>query len=384
MISRRNLLAGLGVAAAWPGGAIAAGQRVLRASIALEESRVLVAVGMVGKGPYIFMIDTGADFGLIHNTLAATLKLPIGGHTRVRGAGGADIYPIYEARDFVIGGTMRQARVGLVGAGELRFGTDIEGTLAAGILTAGDTDLDFDTGEIRLYPDGRGERTGFTRLRSSIRRLEHATEASPYIFADIAVGGQAFECMLDTGAPSLLSLGPNASRRSGLWDDSRPFAPFRPNGIGGAGSLSRVVRAPSVALGGLAIEHPLIALEPPGTVSPAIGEGIGGLALIRRFNLSIDARSRSLWVQPSRQPATGRGYGLSGLWLDHDGDGARVAAVGTGSPAAEAGILTGDRIDGAWRDALAAINRGPGTSASLTVVRKGAKRAISFTLRPYL
>jgi serine protease Do len=357
---------------------------VLRASIALEENRVLVAVGMVGKGPYIFMIDTGADFGLIHNSLATTLKLPIGGHTQVRGQGGANIYPIYEARDFVIGGTMRQARVGLVGAGDLRFGTDIEGTLAAGILTAGDTDLDFDTGEIRLYPDGRGERTGFTRLRSSIRRLEHATEASPYIFADIAVGGQAFECMLDTGAPSLLSLGPNASRRSGLWDESRPFAPFRPNGIGGAGSLSRVVRAPSVALGGLAIEHPLIALEPPGTVSPAIGEGIGGLALIRRFNLSIDARSRSLWVQPSRQPATGRGYGLSGLWLDRDGDGAQVAAVGTGSPAAEAGILVGDRIDGAWRDSLAAINRGPGRPVSLTVVRKGTKRAISFTPRPYL
>jgi len=65
MISRRNLLAGLGVAAAWPGAAIGAERRVLRASIALEENRVLVAVGMVGKGPYIFMIDTGGVVSLI-------------------------------------------------------------------------------------------------------------------------------------------------------------------------------------------------------------------------------------------------------------------------------------------------------------------------------
>ncbi|MDH7976062.1 aspartyl protease family protein [Sphingomonas sp. AR_OL41] len=384
MISRRNLLAGLSLAAAWPGAAIGAGRRVFRASIALEESRVLVAVGMVGKGPYIFMIDTGADFGLIHNSLATTLKLPIGGHTRVRGMGGADIYPIYEARDFVIGGTMRQARVALVGAGELHFGADIEGTLAAGIITAGDTDLDFDAGEIRLYPDGRGERDGFTKLNSSIRRLNGRTESSPYIFADVAVGGQAFECMLDTGAPNLLTLSPNAARRAGLWDDSRPYAPFRPGGIGGSGSMNRLVRVPSLALGGLAIDAPLVALEPLGTVAPKIGEGIAGLALIRRFNLSIDARSRSLWVQPSRQPAVGRRYGLSGLWLDRKSEAAEVAAVGTGSPAAEAGVQVGDRIAGAWPELLAAINRGPGTPVSLAIERGGTKRTISFTLRPYL
>ncbi len=384
MISRRKLLAGLGVAAAWPGGAIAAERRVLRASISLEENRVLVAVGMVGHGPYIFMIDTGGAVSLVNDSLAKTLKLPIIGHSRLGGAGGVDIYPIYEARDFLIGGSLRQASVALVGARDLHFGNDIEGTLAAGILTVADTELDFDAGELRIYPGGRGERTGFTRLHSGIRRLNGGTEESPYIFADVAVGGQAFDCLLDTGAPRALSLFSNAARRSGLWDDSRPYAPLRPSGLGGQGPIGRIVRAPSLALSGLSIAQPLVMLHPAGDGIATIGDGIAGLALIRRFNLSIDAHARNLWVQPSRQPAPPERYGLSGLWFDRDGEVARVAAVGTGSPAAEAGMQVGDRIDGAWRETLAAIDHGPGTPVSLKVDRKGVKRTISFTLRPYL
>lgn len=384
MISRRNLLAGLGVATAWPGMVVAAGGRVLRASISLEENRVLIAVGMVGKGPYIFLIDTGGVVSLVHDSLARTLKLPVIGHSKLGGIGGVDIYPIYEARDFLIGGSVRQASVALVGARDIHFGNDIEGTLAAGILTVGDTELDFDAGELRLYPDGRGERLGFTHLRSSIRRISGRQEESPYIFADIAVGGQAFECLLDTGAPRTLSLFANAARRSGLWDDSRPYAPIRPSGLGGQGPISRIVRAPSLALGGLSIERPLVQLHPPGQQTAAVGDGIAGLALIRRFNLSIDARSRSLWVQPSRQPAPPERYGLSGLWFDRSGDVAEVAAVGMGSPAAEAGMQVGDRVVGAWQDVLASIGRSPGAAVTLEVDRRGAKRTVSFTLRPYL
>lgn len=384
MISRRNLLAAMGVAGVWPGVALAAERRMLRASIALEENRVLVAVGMAGKGPYIFMIDTGGVVSLVHDTLAKTLKLPIIGHSALGGAGGHDIYPLYQAKDFVIGGSIRQASVALVGVGDLHFGNDIEGTLAAGILTVADSELDFDAGELRIYPDGRGERPGFTRVPSSIRRMYGRQTESPYIFAGVAVGGQSFDCMLDTGAPRALSLFSNAARRSGLWDDSRPYVPLRSHGLGGEGPISRIVRAPSLALGGLSIDRPLVMLSPAGTESAAIGDGIGGLALIRRFNLSIDARARTLWVQPSRQPAVTERYGLSGLWFDRKGDVAEVAAVGTGSPAAEAGMQVGDRVVGAWEEVLRSTNRGPGTAVTLDIDRKGAKRAVSFTLRPYL
>lgn len=384
MISRRNVLAGLGAAAVWPGGAVAAGPRVLRASVSLEENRVLVAVGMAGKGPYIFMIDTGGVIGLIHDSLAKTLKLPIIGHSALGGTGGADIYPLYQARDFLIGGSIRQASVALVGTGDLHFGNDIEGTLAAGILTVADTELDFDAGELRIYPDGRGERAGFTRLRSSIRQLRGGQEGSPYIFADVAVGGQAFDCLLDTGAPRALSLYADAARRSGLWDDRRPYAPFRPSGLGGQGTIGRIVRAPSLGLGALSIDRPLVALHPPTAALSVVGDGVAGLALIRRLNLSIDASARSLWVQPSRQPAVPERYGLSGLWLDRKGDTAEVTGVGTGSPAADAGMQVGDRVAGAWQDVLRSIGRGPGTTATLEVDRKGTKRTVSFTLRPYL
>lgn len=384
MISRRNLVAGLGVAAIWPGRALAVERRMVKASIALEENRVLVAVGMGGQGPYIFMIDTGGVVSLVHDSLARTLKLPIIGHSALGGVGRDDIYPIYLAKDFVIGGAMRQANVALVGAGALRYGRDVEGTLAAGIVTAADTELDFDAGELRLYPGGRGARPGYTRIASSIRRLGSRTEESPYIFADIAVNGQNFDCLLDTGAPRVLTLSANASRRGRLWDDGRPYAPFRPSGVGGEGMISRLVRVDALSLGGLTIDRPLVALNPAGSSVSSVGDGIGGLGLIRRFNLSIDAHARCLWVQPSRQPAVPDHYGLSGLWFDRKGDVAEVAAVGTGSPAAAAGMRVGDRVAGAWQETIAAISRGPGTPVTLDVERDGTKRSVSFTLHPFL
>ena len=389
MIGRRTVLAGGAAAAMLPRAALAAARGVYRAKIALEGDRVLVAVGIAGKGPYIFMIDTGGVVSLIHDSLAKELKLSQIGHSALGGAGGADIYPLYKARDFVIGGTIRQASVALVGAGELNFGEDIEGTLAAGIITVIDSELDFDAGELRMYPDGRGERPGFAHVRSSIRRLGSSEgEESPYIFADVAMNGRSLDTMLDTGAPGFLSLGPAAARASGLWDDTRPFSPYRPQGVGGQGQLGRFIRVPSVTFGGVTIDRPIVTLRGQGTGIKAgaeIGDAIGGLALIRLFNLSVDAGSRQLWVQRSREQLPDQHYGMSGLWLERAADGIKVEVVGTGSPGAAAGILAGDSIvDMAWGPLLAMINGKPGDIVKLTIVRDGARRPVEFALKPYL
>ncbi|KQS04669.1 hypothetical protein ASG11_10760 [Sphingomonas sp. Leaf357] len=366
------------------GRALAAEPRVYTSSIAVENDRVLVAVGMNGAGPFIFMIDTGAYVSLIRPDLAKQLKLPVQGIEHSRGVGGKGRgFALYAAKDFVIGGTIRQPGVVLQDSFEFGYRQDIYGALAAGVLTTTDTDLDFDKGELRIYPDGRGVRTGYTAIDSEIPRIDQPNRGSRKISAAVTIDGRVIRCILDTGAPGRLILGRAAVRRLGLWSDDRPYAPIRPNGIGGAGPIARIVRVGALEMGGAREDRPLVTL-----LDNEVGngfDGILGLSFIRRFNLSIDARQRKLWVQPSRQSVSPQHYGLSGLWLDHAGDRVTVAAVGTGSPAAAAGLKVGDRIVGeAFPMLLRKIGGGPGMEVGLKIERGGVASDVRFTLRPYL
>ena len=373
------MLASAGLVA--PGAALAGAPRVFKSSIALESNRVLIAVGMNGKGPYIFMIDTGQYISMIRPDLARELKLPVQGYEGTRGIGGKGRpFALYLARDFVIGGGIRQSAVMLQDSFEFGYQQDIYGALASGILTANDTDLDFDAGELRIYPDGRGDRAGYVAVESEIPRPEQEGRGSRKIMATVMVEGHALRCELDTGSPNTLSVSQSIARKFGWWD--RPYAPRRPLGIGGTGPIARTIRVDSIGIGGVRVERPTISAlgnELTGEI-----DGILGLSVIRQFNLSIDVRGRKLWVQRSRQAGVEDRYGLSGLWLGDDASTITIEAVGTGSPAAKEGLRPGDRIVGDRRSVLAALNGPAGSVVRLKIERDGATREVALTLAPYL
>ena len=365
-----------------PSAVLAAERRVFKASIAVDSNRVLIAVGMNGKGPYIFMIDTGQYVSMIRPDLAKQLQLPVQGYEGTSGIGGKSRpFALYLARDFVIGGGILQSAVVLEDSFEFGYGQDIYGALAAGILTANDTDLDFDAGELRIYPDGRGDRPGYVAIDSEIPRAEREGRGSRKIMATVLVEGRPLRCVLDTGSPNTLTLNQSVARRIGLLDD-RPYAPTRTRGIGGTGPAERIVRVGAVEMGGVRAARPLVSLL--GNDIGIDSDGIVGLSLIRRLNLSIDTRGRKLWVKPSGQSAPPERYGLSGLWIEREGSRITVAAVGTGSPAAKAGIAPGDHVAGEWNAVLRAITGRAGSVANLTVEHGGTSRSVALTLTPYL
>lgn len=362
--------------------AFAAQGRVFKASISLEGNRVLIAVGMNGQGPFIFMIDTGTYVSIVRPDLAKKLNLPVQGYEASRGIGGkGDRYAIYLARDFIIGGGIRQSSVVLEDSFRFGYQQDIYGALAAGILTASDTDLDFDAGELRIYPDGRGDRAGYVAVDSEIPRANQPDRGSRKIVATILVNGRPLRCALDTGSPNTLSLYQAAARRLGLWDN-RPFAPSRPNGIGGAGPIARTVRVDEMTLGDVRLDRPLISLL--GNDLGSNLDGIVGLSFIRLFNTSIDSHGRRLWIKPSRQVSPPDRYGPSGLWLDRAGPRIVVASVGNGSPAAKAGIQPGDRVVGEWSDVLRTISASVGSRVVLKIERGGQSLDVAFTLSDFL
>ena len=383
MIGRREVMAAMAGGIALPGLAIGAERRVFVSRVAVEDGRLIMAVLIGGRGPYTFMIDTGTYLSLIRPDLAKTLNLQARATERSRGVGGSDTYTLYLARDVLMGGGLRQGDVMFSDAFKFGYNVGIYGALAAGMVTAIDTDVDFDAGEMRFYPDGRGDRPGFVAIDSEIPRGGGPTAGSRKISATVLLDGRPIRCVLDTGSPSPLLLNNSAARRLGLWNATTPFAPTRPNGIGGAGPIARIVRTQSIEMGGAKQERPLVTLL--GSDVSGDFDGIVGLSFIRRFNLSVDTRGRKLWVKPSAQTVPPQRYGLSGLWIDREGKRIEVKAVGIGSPAALAGVAVGDvLVDMPWEAALGMIGRPPGKAVTLVLARGGARRTVSYTLASYL
>jgi hypothetical protein len=263
----------------------------------------------------------------------------------------------------------------------------VRGSLAAGILTTVDSDLDIESGEWRVYPDGRPERVGFVKLERAIRSDSALgrNAASPRLYGEIQVNGTVLDCLLDTGAPGAISISYDNARRLGLWDDTRPFAPQATSGIGGSGGIGRIVRADIALFAGQRFDRPLVLLRGPSD-GARDHDGIVGLSMLRGFNLSTEVKTRSLWLQRHLDAAPlPERYGMSGLWLDDKGGEIRVAVVGTGSPAWAAGIQVGDRISGPdFRSAIASITGAPGKDVTLSVASNGQTRSVRFALTPFL
>lgn len=377
-LHRRRLLA---LAAATAGVGLTGptrAQSVIQAPIRLEGGRVLIDVTLNGIGPHPFAVDTGAELSGIRLALAEQLGLPE--LRRVRLGGGQ--FPFYGVDELVLGGAVRQTDAGLFGLEGERLGA--EGLIAAGMLTSVDSELLFEAGMWRLHPSGAPDRSGFSRLEEGTIEAARQNGLSSRLFGSVQINGQAERVVLDTGGPRPLTISRDRAENLGLWDESRPYAPYLQSNIRGASSEpSRLVRLERLTLGGQTYENVLIGLNAGQNIG---GETILGLPVLRTLDLSISSSDRTIWVRRNRLTPDSTSYGLSGVWLDDARGGARVAAVGTGSPAAAAGVRVGDQVVGAgsFREALDRFRGEPGHEVQVQLRRDGQLIQAAFTLVAYL
>jgi serine protease Do len=386
MLSRRKLLGTLAAAPLLVHAGLRAqpARRVGGARILVRDNRVWTQVRFGEQGPYAFVIDTGTFANLIRDDLARQLHFPALGQLNIRGVGGVDTMIRYRADGVHLGmvdvGTLVFAGYGR----DLNIHREASGALAANVLTFADADLDFEAGEWRIYPDGRGERPGYEMLDSQIRRAEPGRGASP-LFVTICIGDQSYRLQVDTGAPGQIDLWGRGTRRSALWNDSGPYVPSRFYGIGGAGPRTRIVRVPEVRIGSIRFERALVTLADPDVAESHDSDGLIGLQLLERMNLSTDVRAGKLWAKRNALPQRPERYGLSGLWVDARGDKLVVTQLSPHSPAAEAGMRVGDEIRGVPLDQwVRQLARAPGTVVDVTYWRDGQLHDTHLTLRPFL
>jgi hypothetical protein len=375
-VARRNFLIGAGLAALLPPRLAQAAGSPIRIPVTLTNGRVLVDCAIAGHGPYRFVLDTGGTIGLIDMKLAKALKLRGLGTSMLGLSTGRRQYPIFEAPDVEFGGQVRQPSAVFAGVDGFPFGDGAVGSLAAGVLTAVDGELDLEALEWRIFRDGAPDRAGWTRYDKAIVHSGNLN-GSAFMFADVSLSGKQFRFGLDTGMPNSTRVYRKAAEAAGLWDAPR-WTPSAPGGRG------RMVRAPVFEMARSLLEGVLVTVvdQPEWHVFDA---GIVGLPLLRRFNIATSAADSAVYLKRNGLGPQPERYNRAGMWVERAGNDVKVAVIGAGSPAEKAGLQVGDRLSGMPFGAL--IDRmyaAAGTEIALTVERAGSRRPVTLVLADFL
>ena len=379
MIARRSFLAttaAMGAVALSPARLLAQ-PNFFTIPIRLTDKRVLIDCLLDGQGPWPLVVDTGGAVGLMEQAMVDQLRLKTVGKSPLGLIGAHRVYDMVLVDELSLGGVVRQAGALFAATDHVTFHDDAVGSLAAGVVTTMDSELDFGASQLRLYPAGAPDRGGWTRVEDAFV-LEGNRFGSSWMFAPVTIGGQAFPIGLDTGSPTELRLSGEALEKSGLWD-SPSWTPGAPDGKG------RTVRVPEIGFGGTILTGLIATLTPESPWGP-FEHGLVGLPILRRFDIATRPATKELFLRRNALPAPAPEYNRAGMWIERAGKDVKVAVVGPGSPAAAAGIAPGDRLVGADFQELIAAMQGPADTVLPLEVRSKAagNRHIDLILTDFL
>lgn len=384
-LTRRSLMSCLTAAVAAPRAALARPGDAITVPLRLAGGRVLMDISLDDGPAQSFLLDTGGIISLVRTDVALAARLtPIGTLNlgTIGGYGGSDPRPGFEARTIVIGGIARRGPVRFAAVDPRQLTLGAAGSLDGEVLTAYDSLLSFGEARWTIFVEGEADRTGFLPVPSTI--AQPAKRGSPFLYVEGELDGHPVRLLVDTGAPRSIILQADAARRTGLLDERRSWTPWRVHPGTVPGAIGREVRADRFTIAGQRFDRPIVSLR-SNTPVPALADGFLGLGIIERLDWIVDRKGARLWVRPNTRQPTTPPYNRSGLLLASDAKGAIVLAVGTGSPAAQAGVRPGDRVVGDVPvDRQGAITGPAGRKISVTLDRGGQQTPVAVTLTDFL
>jgi hypothetical protein len=363
------------------GANIAGGASSTTVPFRLLNNHVYVEATVDGKGPYTFIVDTGG-----HTLLSPHLISEVG------------LKPIGEAVTSGAGekhGTTGFVHFGEIAIGGVRlldqdgFATDIYDKAIEGIPVDGMVGFELVRRMVTTIDYGRHT---ITFIRPD--RFEAGPDSGvsvPFVFYDHLpnvpgrIGDLPARFDIDTGSRSALDVtSPFVASHRLRERFTKGTVAVTGYGVGGP-ARSYVVRMPSVAIGSITMEDPVVDLSEArsGSFSDPNFDGNVGSGLLKRFVVTFDYARQLMYLKRIEPvpPDVGT-FDRSGLWINAHSDGYEVMDVAPGSAAAQVGLAVGDLItlidgrpatDAGLSDTRQRLRtEQPGTQVELTV-RRGSR-----------
>lgn len=260
---------------------------------------ILLPVYVEEKGPYEFILDTGASHCLISPELALTLGTKIESEKDAMGAGGPVKLKLGRVSSIVVGAA-QCSNVQVAITDELRrigaaIQSRVDGDLGFDFLKNFVLIIDYRKCVLRLVPPSDSAQPGSMSFKL-------ASASKPLILVPAIVNGEGpFQFALDTGASKTMLSMQLAQRLALQTTDDGPAT-------GGGGQVKILSgNVASLTVGGATVRnHSISAGEFLKMLSTAIGaelDGILGYNFLNQFKLIINYPHRTLEFAPTLPPS---------------------------------------------------------------------------------
>jgi Aspartyl protease/PDZ domain len=367
-------------------------QAPITSSFELVDNRVFLQMFLNGKGPFAFILDTGAgDGSSISLDLYRHLKLPRDGEEDITGADAATErvvkthvaslrFASNELGPLPLMAFSMQAMTRAIGFKQL------DGILGDSLFDRWVVTLDFDRRLITLTdPRQYQPPDGATIVPFTI--YDHLVP-----MYEGTVDGLKGKFLIDLGDRSSFTLFRPFWEKNGFDRKHGPVLAAM-TGIGIGGPIHGfVTRVDAVGLGEIQIANPLtrLVVQKPSAINDQVISGSVGTGILKRFVVSFDYSRGRMVLTLGKRRNKPDSYDRAGLWIGRLGTGLQVLDVTAGGPAATAGIHPGDTvfsIDGTPAEEIdlpALRERFQNTElqyADIIVVREGGRVAKRVILR---
>jgi predicted aspartyl protease len=255
---------------------------------------ILLPVHVNDRGPFDFILDTGAGTSLLSSELAKQLEVKTIGSKEGQSAGGKVSVSLAKVDSISVGETkLHDVDVGIVDLAQIgkTIGAKIDGDLGYNFLKYFRVTIDYRDCEIRFDDPKRVENFGRSAKTEVPIRL--ASPAKPLLLVDVHANGRGpFQFAIDTGT-STTAIAPELAKQLGV--ESSPVGAGTTGGAPvdfSAGSLQ------SFQLGGAKIDNMAVVVADFFTMlNAAIGaklDGIVGYNFLRSYKVVIDYPGETL------------------------------------------------------------------------------------------
>jgi len=307
----------------------------------LPNYALLIEVRVNGSNPFLCQFDSGAGNSFVLDSYKAKRA-----GFRATGTGtSTGVGPSTITDERLPGATLDLGPLQITDQTVVMYPTGPEPCIfGTGILRNFVVQIDYSTATVRLY-----EPETFTAAVDAISVPVTLSAGSPLVDSTINISGDwiTARLLVDTAVRRFLALSKGFTDSNNILDRTRKVVkpPFIARGTGGAVNLL-ATRLDALSIGAGRVDGPVaLLIRTSSGASRDEPDGYIGNEYFRRFLLTLDYPHMRLLLEPNQQyhdpPAP---YDGSGLGIEGRGGSLIVAAVASGSPAAQAGIAIGDLL----------------------------------------